>query len=106
MADDTVSKPRQQFKISLPPNQAATAIRDRFQKWWGQYLATCARLDEAMQTIETAIRDQWRGRYQAWDARLREQQRQPARYSLIAVQYPTAVAKWLLGHSGAGTVLA
>ena len=106
MADDTVWKPRQQFKISVPPNQAATAIRDRFQKWWGQYLATCARLDEAMQTIETAIRDQWRGRYQAWDARLREQQRQPARYSLIAVQYPTAVAKWLLGLSGAGTVLA
>ena len=93
-------------RIGYPPNQAATAIRDRFQKWQGRYLATCARLDEAMQAIETAIRDQWWGRYQAWDARFREQQRQPARYSLIGVQYPTTVAKWLLGLSGAGTVWA
>jgi hypothetical protein len=90
----------------IPPNQAATPIRDRFQQWRGRYLATCARLDEAMQAIETAIRDQWWGQYQAWDARFREQQRQPARYSLIAVQHPAAVAKWLLGLSGAGTVLA
>jgi hypothetical protein len=86
--------------------QAPTAIRDRFQKWRGQYLATCARLDEAMQAIDTAIRDQWWGRYQAWDARLREQQRQPACYSLSSVQRTTAVAKWLVGLSGAGTVLA
>ena len=67
-------------RIGYPPNQAATAIRDRFQKWWGQYLA--------------------------WRARFREQQRQPASYSLIAVQRATALAKWLLGLSGAGTVLA
>jgi hypothetical protein len=59
------------------PNQAATAIRDRFQK------------------------------YQAWRTRLNEQARQqPACYSLIAVQRATAVAKWLAGLSGAGTVLA
>jgi len=43
------------------------AIHDRFQKWRGQYLATCARLDEAMQAIETAIREWW-GQYLAWDA--------------------------------------
>ena len=85
----------------------ATAIRDRFRKWQGQYLATCARLDEAM--TETAIRDRfqkWRGQYQAWRARLDEQGHQPACYSLIAVQRTTAVAKWLAGLSGAGTVLA
>jgi hypothetical protein len=40
-----------------PPKQAATATRDRFQQWRGRYLATCARVDEAMQAIETAIRD-------------------------------------------------
>jgi hypothetical protein len=67
-------------RIGYPPNQAATAIRDRFQKWWGQY--------------------------RAWRARFREQQRQPASYSLIAVQRATAVAKWLVGLSGAATVLA
>ena len=38
--------------------------------------------------------------------RYRKQQHQPARYSLIAVQHPAAVAQWLLGLSGAGTVLA
>jgi hypothetical protein len=53
---------------------------DRFGKWWGQY--------------------------QAWRARFREQQRLPASYSLIAVQRATAVAKWLVGLSGAATVLA
>jgi hypothetical protein len=74
------------------------AIRGRFQKWWGQYLATCARLDQAMQAIES--------QYRAWDARFREQQRQPACYSLIAVQRATAFAKWLAGLSGAATVLA
>jgi hypothetical protein len=67
-------------RIRDAPNQAATAIRDRFQKW--------------------------RGQYQAWRARFREQQRQPASYSLIAVQRATAVAKWLVGLSGAATVLA
>jgi hypothetical protein len=81
-----------------------TAIRDRFRKWQGQYLATCARLDEAM--TETAIRDRfqkWRGQR----ARLYEQShQQQACYSLIAVQRATAVAKWLLGLSGAGMVLA
>ena len=58
--------------IGYPPNQAATAIRDRFRKWRGQYLATCARLDEAMQAIETAIRDRlrkWRGQYPATHVR-------------------------------------
>ena len=84
-----------------------TAIRDRFRKWQGQYLATCARLDEAM--TETAIRDRfqkWRGQYQAWRARFNEQGHQPACYSLIVVQRTTAVAKWLAGLSGGGTVLA
>jgi predicted DNA-binding WGR domain protein len=85
---------------------AATAIRDRFRKCWGRYEATCARLDGAMWAIEMAIRDQWWGQYQAWDARFREQQRQPVCYSLIAVQRTTAVAKWLAGLSGAATVLA
>ena len=54
-----------------------TAIRARFQKWWSQYQATCARLDEAM--TETAIRNRfqtWRGQYQAWRARFHYQQRQ------------------------------
>jgi hypothetical protein len=68
-------------RIRYRPNQAAAAIRDRFQKS--------------------------RGQYQAWRARYDEQARQqPACYSLIAVQRATAVAKWLLGLSGAGTVLA
>jgi len=103
-------------RIGYPPNQAATAIRDRFQQWRGQYLATCARLDEALPTIDRAIRDrisrgksrtaQWWGRYRAWDARFHEQQHQPARYSLIAVPHATAFAKWLLGLSGAGMVVA
>ena len=103
-------------RIGNPPNQAATAIRDRFQQWRGQYLATCARLDEALPTIDRAIRDrisrgksrtaQWWGRYRAWDARFHEQQHQPARYSLIAVPHATAFAKWLLGLSGAGMVVA
>jgi hypothetical protein len=87
-----------------------TAIRDRFRKWQGQYQVWCARLDAAMRALETAIRDRfqkWRGPYQAWRARYDEQARQqPACYSLIAVQRATAVAKWLLGLSGAGTVLA
>jgi hypothetical protein len=62
-------------RIRYPLNQAATAIRDRFQKW------------------------------RAWRARLYEQARhQPACYSLIAVQRFTAIPKWLLGLSGAGTV--
>jgi hypothetical protein len=55
-------------RIRYPPNQAATAICDRFQQWWGRYLATCARLDEAMQAIETAIHDRLRkslGQYPA-----------------------------------------
>src|SRR5215467_11529784 len=81
----------------------ATALRDRFQKWRGQYLATCARLDEAM--TETVIRDQW-SQYQAWRARFDEQPRQPACYSLIAVQRATVVAKWLVGLSGAAAGLA
>ena len=84
-----------------------TANRDRFRQWQGLYLATCARLDEAM--TETAIRDRfqkWRGQYQAWRARFDEQARQPPCYSLIAVQRATAIAKWLVGLSGAGTVLA
>ena len=58
-----------------------TAIRDRFRQWQDQYLATSARLDEAM--TETAIRDRlrkWRSPYQATGARLREQDRQPACY--------------------------
>jgi hypothetical protein len=63
-------------RIRYPLNQAATAIRDRFQKW------------------------------RVWRAGLYEQARhQPACYSLIAVQRFTAIAKWLLGLSGAGTVL-
>jgi hypothetical protein len=116
----------------------ATAIRDRFHRWWGQYQAWLARLDEAMRAIATAIRDRFqnrRGQHQAWLARLdeamrviatairdrfqrwwgqrqarqawhREQARQPACYSLSSAQRATAVAKWLLGLSGAGTVLA
>jgi hypothetical protein len=65
--------------------------------------------DGAMRAIATAIRDQfrkWRGQYQAWRARYREQQRQPAGFSLIAVERGTAVAKWLVGLNGAATVLA
>jgi hypothetical protein len=87
----------------------ATIIRNRFRKWQGQYQARCARLDEAMRALETAIPDRfqkWQGQYQAWRARFREQQRQAPSYSLIAVQRATAVAKWLVGMSGAGTVLA
>jgi hypothetical protein len=59
-----------------------------------------------MRATETAIRDRWQGQYQAWRARLNEQKRQPACYSLIAVQRTTAIAKWLAGLSGAATVLA
>jgi hypothetical protein len=76
-----------------------TAIRNRFRQWWqGQYLARCARIDEAM--TEPAIRNrfrQWQGQYMAWRARVYEQKRQRARYSLITMQRTTAIAKWLAG---------
>jgi len=50
--------------------------------------------------------EKWWGQHRAWRARLVEQDRQPARYSLISVQRTTAVARWLLGMSSAATVLA
>ena len=53
---------------------------DRFRKWWGQH--------------------------RAWRARLVEQDRQPACYSLISVKRTTAFARWILGMSSAATVLA
>jgi hypothetical protein len=62
-----------------------------------------------MRATETAIRDRlrrWWGQFRAWKARLDEQQHQRACYSLISVQRASAVAKWLAGMSGAGTVLA
>jgi hypothetical protein len=84
----------------------ATTIRDRSQKWWGQYEASCARLDEAMRAMETALGEKWQV-LQAWRARLYEQARhQPPCYSLLWVQRAMVVAKWLVGMSGAGTVLA
>jgi hypothetical protein len=90
-------------------SQAATAIRDRFRKWWGRYEATCARLGEAMRAIDTAIRDRfrkWQAKHQAVRERLDEQGGQPPNYSLISMQRATVVAKWLAGMSGGATVLA
>lgn len=49
---------------------------------------------------------QWWARYRAEGARLRWQDDQPARYTLVAVQRATTVAKWLAGLSGAALVLA
>ena len=62
-----------------------------------------------MRAIETAIRarfQKWRAEDQALRERPDEQDRQPPCYSLSSMQRATAVAKWLAGMSGAGTVLA
>jgi hypothetical protein len=77
--------------------------------WRDQHQAWRARFDEQVRQAPTAIRDRfqkWRVWYQAWRARFDEQARQPPCYSLIAVQRATAIAKWFVGLSGAGTVLA